>query len=60
MKVKEARHHVDRINEIIDQAMQFEIKHEDLGDETCFVSDAINYLSDYRKHLEEAIENAEL
>ena len=60
MKVSEARKHIGNINKTLAAILDFEKNHQELDTETGFLSDAIGYLTDYRKALENAIENAKL
>lgn len=60
MQVAEAKNHIDKISEVCKKINEFEEKHQELLDETGFLSDAVGYLCDYRKVLSEAIEKAEL
>lgn len=60
MNVKCAKEHVSKITDIGGRMMGFVGRHEELEDELWFIFDAVNYLGDYKKVLEKAIEEAEL
>lgn len=60
MNVKCAKDHIQQINKVCDDINIFVEKHEELMDETGFFCDAVAFLCDYRRTLENAIEQAEL
>ena len=57
MNVKCAREIINTLIEISDKILYFNEQNEDRED---FLDDAVNYLGDYRRMLEKAIEEAEL
>lgn len=60
MNVKCANDHIRQINILCSQMNEFELRHEELSNQTEFFSDVIAFLCDYQKVLEHAIDRAEL
>lgn len=60
MNVKCAKDHIQEITKLCNEINCFEENHEELMEETGFLSDVILFLCDYRKVLEKAVERAKL
>jgi hypothetical protein len=60
MKVKHAKKIISDISAANGKAVTFCARHEELYDETDFIADMVMHLGDYKKLLEQAIEEAEL
>lgn len=60
MNVKNAKEHIEEITEIMAEIVAFDKNHKELSKETGFLVDAVAYLGDYRRTLNNAIENAEI
>ena len=57
MKVRVARDHVEQITRV---CSELEKKYGEVSDDVDFLLDAISYLRDYRKLIEQAIDEAEI
>lgn len=60
MNVKCAKDHMQQITKLCNDINCFEEKHEELNEETEFLSDVVLFLCDYRKVLENAVDRAKL
>lgn len=60
MNVATAKNHIENITRVCEEVNKFNMKHEDLSDETGFLCDAVGLLCDYKKVLETEIDKAEL
>lgn len=60
MNVKDAKERISKITDVCGRAYNFCGRHTEMIDETWFIDDMIMFLGDYKKVLENAIDNAEL
>lgn len=60
MNVQCAQDHIEQITNICNEINTFDANHEELSAETGFLCDAVAFLCDYRKVLENGIKRAEL
>lgn len=60
MNVQCAQDHIEQITNICNEINTFDANHEELRTEIGFLCDAVAFLCDYRKALENAIKRAEL